>query len=227
MFSLNTSRTILDRIKDLFVQDIPYDLRSIDGDWSKYFGSFDNQIWGKWDSKSCWALSAINCLEDQLEFLWSNNYFSEESKTFFKENGYIDEDGDFSISERFIEIISGVKDKGCSQKKAWDLMFKYGILPRSKLSYSDERALKFSNNEDFVKDYFNESEITDDMLNIAEQSKKFIDIKSKWINFGSKMPSIDTLRKALRQAPLQFGLAVPKHIFLWGRTGIIEWDGVS
>ena len=104
-------------------------------------------------------------------------------------------------------------------------MFKYGILPRSKLSYSDERALKFSNNEDFVKDYFNESEITDDMLNIAEQSKKFIDIKSKWINFGSKMPSIDTLRKALRQAPLQFGLAVPKHIFLWGRTGIIEWDG--
>ena len=62
MFSLNTSRTILDRIKDLFVQDIPYDLRSIDGDWSKYFGSFDNQIWGKWDSKSCWALSAINCV---------------------------------------------------------------------------------------------------------------------------------------------------------------------
>lgn len=225
MFLLNTKKTLWESLVEFFSTDIPYKIRVKDGDWSQYFGYYQNQKWGKWDSDSCWCLSAVNCLEDQLEWLWRNNFFSEEAKKFFIDNGYLDHDGDFSISERFTEIVSGVKDNGNNQKKAWDLFEKYGILPRSKLNYSEERASQFSNKEDFVKDYFNRNEVTQEMLDIARNSKKYIKIQSKWINAGSKMPSLDVLRRAILQAPLQFGLAVPKLSYLWGRPGIIEWDG--
>ena len=77
---------------------IPFENRIQTGDWSAYFGHYENQRWGEWDSDSCWALSGVNCIEDQLEWLWKNNKFSQEAKDFFTKNGYIDTDGDFSLS---------------------------------------------------------------------------------------------------------------------------------
>src|ERR1039458_8635511 len=115
MFLLNTKKSILDKVKGIFNSPIPYEVRVPTGNWSSLFGHYENQKWGMWDSNSCWCLSAVNCIEDQLEWLWKNGMFSPEAKNFFTVNGYIDSDGDFSISERFYEIISGVKDAGNSQ----------------------------------------------------------------------------------------------------------------
>ena len=106
------NRTFREAVKGFFASPIKYEVRVLDGNWSPYFGHYQNQKWGNFDSSSCWALSGINCFEDQLEWLWKNGMFSQDSKNFFTQNGYIDSDGDFSLSERFIEILSKVQDNG-------------------------------------------------------------------------------------------------------------------
>jgi hypothetical protein len=207
-----------------FVSPIKYEVRVSDADWSKYFGHYQNQKWGQWDSNSCWCLGGvINCAEDQFEYLWKNGMFSKEAKDFFTNNGYIDEDGDFSFSERFLEILGGLKDNGGTIDYGWDLAQKYGFLPRSMLNYSHERAAMWSNRQDFIADYFGKGNITQGMRDLAKQCLKYIKIEYQRIGTTWKTPERQVIEAALRQAPISYGVPVA---YPWN-TEEVKYDGTT
>lgn len=224
MFKLNTTKGIYETVREMAVTPIQYEVRIPDGNWYPYFGHYENQKWGAYDTDSCWALSAINCLEDELEWLWKNGQFGQEAKDFFTKNGYIDADGDFSLSERHLEIMSGMRDNGNNQMNAWILMQQWGAIPRSMLVYTQEEAQKCPNREAFLTDYFDESYITTEMYTLGQEFLKYVNLSRQWIGTPWTTPSKDILRAALKQAPLQIGVPVPKGISKWN-SPFIQYDG--
>lgn len=224
MFKLNLHRPVTVRVKGIFQRPIQFVVNVIDGNWSPYFGKYQNQKWGIWDSDSCWALSAINSAEDQIEWLWKNNQFSEEAKKFFTDNGYIDGDGDFSLSERFTEILGQQRDDGSNSEMAWTLMQKYGCIPRSMLDYSAEQANKWGSREAFNNDYFNMSAVTPAMKALGVKFRQYVNIAYQKIGKGWTTPDLQILRKALQQAPINIGIPVPRPQTLWNST-FIKYDG--
>lgn len=223
MFKLNTTKGIVESIRQIMTP-IKYEVRVPSSDWSTYFGKYENQKWGQWDSDSCWYLSAINCAEDQLEYLYKTGQFSDEAKKFFNDNGYIDTDGDFSLSERFGEIISGVKDNGNDQMDAWILMQEYGCIPRFLLTYMNEEAYRFTSQQAFDNDYFNKNVISSQMYALGQEFLKHVNISRQWIGKAGQTPSLDVLKAALKQAPLQIGIPVPYNTINWNQP-IVEYDG--
>jgi hypothetical protein len=221
MFKLNTKKTIVEKVKGIFSMPIKYEVRVPDGDWTPYFGKYQNQRWGLWDSNSCWCLSAINCAEDQLEWLYKNGMFTQEAKEFFIKEGYIDEDGDFSLSERYIEILSGVHDNGNNQMEAWRLMQDFGCIPRKDLTYTVERANKFAQKLLFNADYFNMAEITEEMTTKAKKFKSYVSIARQWIGDAYRTPDAQIIKAALKQAPLQIGVPVPNPSYLWNNEKVV------
>lgn len=228
MFKLQSKRTIGQIVKGIFSTTVPieYEVRVADGDWSPYFGKYENQRWGLWDSDSCWKLSQINCLEDQLEWLRAKGMFSAEALKFFADNGYIDVDGDFSLSEQFGEILGNRGIQGGNAELAWQLDEDNGCIPRSMLNYSAARAAACPTSAAFVADYFNKAQITPAMTALGQQFLKYVRIRHQKIGVNWGTPQGMVLTAALKQAPLQIGIPVPYSggICLWN-TPYIAYRG--
>lgn len=208
MFKLSSKVSALEKVRGFLMTPIKYEVRVPTANWSPWFGDYQKQKWGTYDSDSCWALSAINCFEDQLEWLYKNGMFSTEAKNFFSINGYLDEDGDFSLSERFLEILSGVRNGGNDQMQAGILAQKYGCIPRSLLNYSDEKANSFDTNQEFLDDYFNHDDVTVRMLQLGQQFLKYVNISRQYIGSLWQTPNRDILIAAIKQTPPQIGIPI-------------------
>lgn len=208
-----------------FVTPIQYEVRVPDGNWKPYFGIYESQKYGSYDTESCWAMSGINCVEIQLEWLYKNNQFYADAVTFFKINGYMGEDGSFSLSERYIEILGGQKDNGGSAPLFWQTVQKYGLIPRSTLSYTDQKAFSFSNTQAFVDDYFNTDAITIEMRLKAKQFMQYVNVAYQQIGTLWETPEPQILLAALRQAPLQIGIPVPSNPAVNWNKPVVTYDG--
>jgi len=226
MFKLKTNKTIGQIVTGMFMSPIKYEVRVESGNWNypiSYFGHYQNQKWGQWDSNSCWCLSAVNCVEDQLEWLNKQGMFTTEAMEFFIKYGYIDADGDFSLSERFIEVLGGYKSAGANQMEAWKFFQMYGMIPRDMLTYTVEQSNKFADRKSFDADYFNPLVVTREMRLLGQQFLKHVNIARQWIGTNWETPDIQVLQAALKQAPVQIGIPVPNY---WNQTLII-WDGTT
>lgn len=196
----------------IFSKGIEYVVRNIKGDWSPYFGVYESQRHDDLDSNCCWSFAGNEVAEDQLEFLWKTNQFSEEDKKWFFENGYIDADGDFYLSRRFIPTLSGVKRNGNDQAEAWRLTQKYGAIPNSRLPYQ--------NNETYFDPFF----ITQELKDLGQQFLKRVNIAYKEVGTRFKGYDIKQLSAELKQSELQIGIPVPVLTYLWNATKV-DWDG--
>ncbi len=113
MFHLRSKNTVKQTVKGLFtiVRPIQYEVRVPSHDWSAFFGKYDNQKWGLWDSNSCWKLSQVNCLEDQMEWLWKNeglrqlvHQADEFIADFFSKNEITQEM--YALGQQFLKYVS-------------------------------------------------------------------------------------------------------------------------
>lgn len=210
--------------KGFFTKDIPYEDRLQGNTWSDYFGTYEPQKWGLWDSDSCWCLSAVNCLEDQLEYLLKTGQFSLEARVFFTANGFIDKDGDFALSERFLEIKGGFEANGGYAEYAWKLIKKYGCIPRQQLTYTVAQANQWPSQEYFNSDYFNPKYVTDEMITLGKKFLYYINIEDQNIGTNWFTPTSILLKYKLLQAPLQIGVPVPNDVSVWN-SGRVTYDG--
>lgn len=204
---------------------IQYEVRVPSSDWTPFFSSYEPQKYGRWDSDSCWALSAINCAEDQFEWLWKNGMFSQEAKDFFTNSGYLDSNGDPDFSERYIEIKSGARDNGNDQMQAWVLMQEYGCIPRSQLSYDLTQSNQFGTQTAFDADYFNPSSVTPDMDALGQKFLSYVNISRQWIGGSYQTPDLQILQAALKQAPLQIG--IPVNASAWNSSYVPYGGGTD
>jgi len=143
---------------------------------------------------------------------------------FFNSYGYLDAVGDFSLSERFIEILGKQKIQGGTSPMAWQLMQKYGCIPRSTLTYSIAKADSFNIESDFVNDYFNPLAVTNEMRTIGQMFLTYVNIAYQTIGKNWYTPNRDILRAALQQAPVCIGLPTPVNVFNWNNE-FVQYDG--
>ena len=210
-------------LKGLFTTPIPYEARLAEGDkWSNYFGNYVGQRYGRWDTSCCWAYAAVGKAETQLEWLWKNNKFSDDTKRWFKDNGYIDEDGDFYLSRRWAAILAGSFNNGNDNQEFWRLASTAGLIPYTMLPFEVKDGVFYYNQAEFNKDFFNKDLITKEMEELGKEFLKrvHIDYQELGKRWTVRQPSL--LQSALRQSPLQIGVPVP--LYGWNQEKV-DWDG--
>jgi hypothetical protein len=215
------------RVKGWLQSPIQYEVRVPSGNWNSFFGNYEPQKFLQFDTSSCWCISVCFCVEDELEWLWKNGMFSQEAKDFFTQNKYIDSDGDFSISERFYEILGGNYDNGGTAEEACQLIQKYGIIPRSMLTYTEAQAQKFYSKAAFNADYFDKTEITQLMRTLGQASLKYINVAYQKIGKQWTTPASEIIQAALKQAPLAIGIPIPNLVYNWNTQPVIQYDGAK
>lgn len=206
-----------------FIPKIKYEIRNELGDWSPYFGNYVGQRYGNYDTSTCWNFAGIEICETQLEYLWKTNQFSEETKQWFKDNGYIDSDGDFYLSRRWAAIISGVKDNGNDQDDFWDIIEKIGLIPFSMLPYSTEDAADELTQDDFNNEYFDPNVITPKMEALGKEFLKRVMIQHEEVGKRFQRKDIKQIEAELKQSPLQLGHPVPQD-GSWNQQ-FVKWNG--
>lgn len=194
---------------NIFAQ-IPYEIRNPIGDWSPYFGTYESQKFGHYDTNCCWDFAGAETAEDQLEFLWKSGLFSSDTMRWFKEHKYIDDDGDFHLSRRWIAILAGTKEQGNDQMNFWDLASKTGLIPDAMLPYSITEAQKYITAGAFYNDYFNPRIITREMEDMGLEFLRRVKIQYKEVGRRWSRRDPTEIMAELKQSPLQIGVPVPQ-----------------
>ena len=209
-------------VKGLLQSPIQYEVRSTTGDWTSFLPTFQPQKWGNYDSDSCWCLSTITSLEIQLDWLWTNNMFSPEAKTFLAQ--YLDVNGKFSISERYLEVLGGNYENGGTAEEAIQLMQSYGAVPRALLTYSEAQANACATEEAFTADYFNVNIATPALRAMGHKFLTYVNIAYQRIGYMYQTPNQTIFQAALKQSPLSLG--IPADLPQWNNS-YVQWDGVK
>lgn len=178
------------------------------GNWLAWLPTNEPQKF-KFDSDECSQLSAINICETQCNWLKYNNKFSQEALDFFNSNGYIDSNGSFAFSERFIGILSGTSINGNTITAFWDTVRKNGLLPRNDLNYTLAQSQQFLTQEAMCGDYYDKGYITQAMKDKALKSLSYIQVQYEWVS---------DIVTALKQAPIQIG--IPVCVDNWNQTNV-------
>lgn len=199
-------------LRGIFQIGIPYEVRNKSGDWSPWFGQYEGQKHDDVDSNCCWAFAGNEVVEDTLEFLWTTSGMSKENSKWFLDNGYIDEDGDFYLSRRFIPIISGVKRNGNDEAEFWRLTKKYGAIPNKMLPYTTNAA------------YFDKDAITQEMYDLGLEFLKRMSVDYQEVGRRFDPKTIEELKEALKQSELQIGIPITNNPYSWNNKKI-KWEG--
>lgn len=211
------------KVKGLFT-DIPYNPLLPDGDSTPYFGTYEGQRYGNFDTNDCWDFSACEVAETRLEMFWKMNLIPQESKDWLTKNGYIDSDGDFYLSRRWVAILSGVRDSGNVQIDFWNVASVAGLIPNSLLPYNPKDALAWIDKEQFNNDYFNPNVITKEMEQMGLEFLKRFKIMAENLS-GGYLDDISTvLQTYLKEGTLQIGHPVPQD-GSWNQTNVLQPKG--
>lgn len=203
------------------VTPIQYEVRNTLGDWSLYFGDIitEPQKFGQFDTDDCWDASPYKgTIEIQCNYLMSVNAFTPATMAFFNENGYRDANGYMKTSERFSEILGKNMDNGGTAVEAEQLFQQYGCIPWSMLNYSDAQAAKWTTQAEFDADYFNPNAVTIQMITLGRQFLQFVNIAFQRIGVEGTTPALEILQAALKQAPLQYGVAIDTNVSKWNEA---------
>lgn len=188
------------------------EVRNPSGDWTPYYGKWFHQRPSAKDLSICWNVACCESQETQLQFLAATGRFSKEDMDWFKEKGYIDADGDFYLSRRFIAVISGVRDNGNDHAEAWRLSKKYGQIPNSMFPYTNDVH------------FFEKNFITQEMKDLGQEFLKRVSIEDWELGKRWTRRPIEQLRAATFECPLQFGVPIPFMPNAWNQEKI-DWDG--
>lgn len=165
-------------------------------DWVEWIPSEEQQFKSfAFDTMSCATFSALNVVENTVNFLIAKGKLTGPELKWLTENGYI-ENGKLNCSDRFTAIMSGTTEQGNYMQNVWDSIRKQGALP--------EKDFPFGGNS--WSEYHNKSLITDTM---KTKALKFLDIFESAYEWTSITPSELTI--ALKQCPLQIAINNGSH----------------
>lgn len=208
---------------------IPYMVRNASGDWTKDLPTFKDQREDGWDTDCCWLYAAVvDVVATQCNFLKRTGQFPAESLAWFEANGYIDANGLFSFSERFLAVKakypdgSPVRDGGNDQIQSPMLMNEYGLLPY--VDFNADPRLTFASRAAFDAYFFDGAEVTAAMSAKALKCLEYLSILYEWIGKEGTMPPLQDIRAMQFQSPMQVGAPVPEQVGAWNAP-VIKWDG--
>ncbi len=203
------------RTKGLFQSAIPYFPILPSGDSSPFFGNYEGQKYGGWDTDLCWDFSFTEILETRLKILETLGLIPQSTLDWAKQKGYKDSDGDWYLSRKWEGIISGVQQNGNEQINASVIASQVGMIPNSMLPYTFNPL--DTTNAQFVADYFNPALITDEMKALGKEFLTKFTIQAENID---ATPANFT--KYLQEGSMQVG--VPAVSPDWNNTQV-NWNG--
>lgn len=205
------------KVKGIFSPPIPYTPVLESGDSSPYFGNYEGQKYGAFDTDCCWDFSAAECAETRLELYWKLGLIPPETKLWLTQNGYIDQDGDFYLSRRWVAILNGTRDSGASPLDFWNIAQGAGLIPNWMLPYNSAEAAKWITKDQFNNDYFNPQIITMEMELMGLEFAKRFKIRAQNIPGGSLNQISTEIQTYLKEGSLQIGHPVPQD-GRWNQT---------
>ena len=195
-------------------------------DWSEWLPTFEPQSFSGKDSDECSQLSAVNALETFMNWLAKTGKMTAVALNWFTQNGYIDSNGSFAFSEDFTGILDGTSINGNLAQNAWKCFQKYGVLPRSQLNWSLEQASQYPDQASMDLAYYSTTRITPAMLNLAQESLKYMNVSWGWIGDGTTPISRLTLSQGLQTSPLQYVAPIPNPVSLWNQQFVPYTGGL-
>lgn len=197
----------------LLKKEIPYTPILEDGDSTPYFGAYEGQKYGKYDTSCCWDFSATEIIETRLAILEKKGMIPKEHLDWLIENGYKDKDGDYYLSRRWVAILAGVKDNGNYQQNFWDIVgnnVNAGMIPNWMLPYSAEDAFDEYDQNDFNNEYFDQNKITQAMEEMGREFAKRFKIMAEPIGKDWTSKTVTEIMTYLKEGSIQIGIPVPQ-----------------
>jgi hypothetical protein len=177
--------------------------RITNGDWRPYYPTVEKQYGIGFDTMSCTTFSAMNCIEMQLNWMIKNNKIPADNLKGLTDLGFIDENGFFNASDRFIAIMSGTTEMGNDFQSVWDCIRKNGILPEKDFPFG---GTTFS-------EYHDKTKITQQMMDKAKESLKYLVFAYEFVTFDQdpvfSAEQQNLCRQALKHTPLHIAIPVP------------------
>jgi hypothetical protein len=197
------------KVQGLFQDPIAYNPLIPSGDSSPFFGTFNPQRFGQFDTDCCWDFSGCAVDETRLQMLWSLNLIPQDTKDWLINNKYCDVNGIFDVSDRWVAILSGVRDAGNNQLNFWQIAQTAGLIPNVMLPYDSTEAFKYNTKDDFNNDYFNPQVITKDMELMGKEFARRFKIQAENVKGGYFKDVWVELETYLQEGSMQIGIPVP------------------
>jgi len=177
---------------------IEYEVILKDGNWTKYNPRGERQKFRRLETMACVSYATLDAIETQLNRMIKDGLIDTDPI-----KDWIDENGDFNLSDRFIAKMSGTTTSGNNMVNPIEAIRKYGCPPESMWPAGEDFdwATYYSNIPQNVKDKAKE------LLNYLSFPYEVIlpNIMAKQV--GSLTINIDNIVKNLKQCPILIATA--------------------
>ena len=177
--------------------------RLVNGIWTPYRPTIEAQYKQfSFDSMSCTAFSANNCIEYQINWMLQNNKIPASLKLWLTNNGFF-KDGHFNLSDRYLAVVSGTTRQGNYFQSVWDSIRNNGAIPESMLPFGGNSW----------EEYHDATKITQEMKDLGKEWVKRFEVVYEWITFDNNpdftLDQVQVCKESLKYAPLHIAVPVP------------------
>lgn len=190
------------------------------GDWRPYLPTDEKQLLQVLTAKyglqtyletnACVSFSADNTVETFMQLIKAS--LPAETMQWLRDNGYFDASGRLNLSDRFTAKMSNTSPtNGNSLPAVWDSLRNNGAVPESlwPMPVAEVQAWVESGEAFDIARlralYY--KEIPQNLIDLGKEFARRIDIAYDWVKYPG-YGTVDTLRAALKQSPLQVATAV-------------------
>jgi hypothetical protein len=172
--------------------DIPYEVVNASGDWTNFLPQPETQTGINGDKFCCVTEAFVHILETQMNYAKDTGKFTDEQIAEMQTLNYINGNGSFEFSVRFLATLDGTTHSGNDGSTVYEKFLNYGII--GNVDYPSDPNLTW---EQFY------APISQDLINKGQSIFKYIDLSGmNWVlNGGAVDESVIAYR--LKQAPLQ------------------------
>jgi hypothetical protein len=164
-----------------------------------FLPDFDLQKIKNLETDACVPFSAVQSIETQINWFIKTGTLPAFHLQQLTTLGFIEANGLFHASERFIAKLDGTNANGTAMAAPWDAIRKYGLVPFSDWPF-DETITTW---EQFY------AAIPQTLLDKGKQFLLLFSLQYEWIvNGGSKGTDVQDIKTHLQHAPLCIGVPV-------------------
>lgn len=164
-----------------FQEYLPY------GNWLSYLPKAEAQIGTYTPTLACVTFSALENIEIQMNYYKDEKKLEQEDLDWLNKEGYIDDNGDFNFSDRFVAKLSGTRERGGNNAtNVYETIKKYGLVP--------EKDWPFDREEMTEDEYY--KEVPQEVLDKGKEWNKRFKIHFQRVHQSQ-------WDKALKMSPIQ------------------------
>lgn len=172
-------------------------------DWSGFLPTYEKQYAPTFDTLSCTSFSFNNVVESQLNFMKQNGDIPADNLKWLTDNGYLDTNGRFNLSDRFLAIMSGTTMNGNDFRTVAECARTNGLIPEADFPFAGTTW----------NEYHDKTKISPAMIAKGKEFLKRVNIAWDWLFFdgAAGFHEGSQVLGAITETPVQIGFPTPAH----------------